>query len=202
MPFPTGPILDFPRAHGYKRLSGMSTRSDEDLLRDAGSGDARSFRLLVERYSGELYGYFRRRIGEEAAEDLLQETFLRLHRVAARFVPQSTFRTFLYTIARNLALNHLRDRRPAAPLESGPSPASRGPSPSETIESAERARSVRLAVEGLSDALRDVVLLRHYQGLSFKEIAAILEIPEGTAMRRMADALVRLRENLHGTEGS
>ena len=61
---------------------------------------------------------------------------------------------------------------------------------------------MRVAVEGLSDALRDVVLLRHYQGLSFKEIAAILEIPEGTAMRRMADALVRLRENLHGTEGS
>ena len=201
MPLLTGPILDFPRAQGYKRLQGMSTRSDEDLLRAAGIGDDRSFRILVERYSGELYGYFRRRIGEESAEDLLQETLLRVHRAAARFVPQSTFRTFLYTIARNLALNHLRDRRPSAALETGPSPAARGPSPSETIETAERARSVRRAVDGLSEVLRDVVLLRHYQGLSFKEIAAVLEIPEGTAMRRMADALVRLRENLHGTEG-
>jgi RNA polymerase sigma-70 factor, ECF subfamily len=190
-------LLDFPRVQGYKRLAGMSTRSDEDLLRAAGSGDARSFRLLVERYTSELYGYFRRRAGEEAAEDLLQETFLRIHRAAARFVPQSTFRTFLYTIARNLALNHRRDRRPAATLDSGPALPARGPSPSESIESDERAVTVRRAVDGLSDVLRDVVLLRHYQGLSFKEIAAILEIPEGTAMRRMADALLRLRENLH-----
>jgi RNA polymerase sigma-70 factor (ECF subfamily) len=190
-------LLDFPRLQGYKRPAGMSTRSDEDLLRAAGGGDARSFRALVERYSGELYGYFRRRAGEEAAEDLLQETLIRLHRAAPRFVPQSTFRTFLYTIARNLALNHLRDRRPSADLDSRPAPAARGPSPSESIESDERARTVRRAVEGLSDALRDVVLLRHYQGLSFREIAAILEIPDGTAMRRMADAHVRLRENLH-----
>lgn len=190
-------LLDFPRVEGYKRLAGMSTRSDEELLRAAGSGDPRSFRLLAERYSNELLGYFRRRAGEEAAEDLLQETLLRLHRAAPRFVPQSTFRTFLYTIARNLALNHRRDRRPAAGLDSGPALPARGPSPPETIESDERAVTVRRAVDGLSDVLRDVVLLRHYQGLSFKEIASILEIPEGTAMRRMADALLRLRENLH-----
>jgi len=170
--------------------------SDEDLLRAAGNGDPGAFRVLVDRHSRELHGYFRRRAGPQAAEDLLQETFLRLHRAAARFTPQGTFRAFLYTIARNLALNHARDRHPAAALDGGPPPAAHAPSPPESIESAERAGAVRSAVEGLSDVLRDVVLLRHYQGLSFKEIAAVLDIPEGTAMRRMADALLRLKDHL------
>jgi len=190
--------LDFPCRGGYKRPAAMSVRADEDLLRAAGGGDAQAFRTLVERYSDELHGYFRRRAGDGGAEDLVQETFLRLHRAAPRYVPQSTFRTFLYTIARNVALNHLRDRRPSAGLESKPAPVATTPSPPQTIESAEEARAVRRAVEGLSDALKDVVLLRHYQGLSFREIAAVLEIPEGTAMRRMSDALLRLREDLHG----
>lgn len=189
------PRLEIPCPGG---AAALSLRPDEDLLRAAGGGDALAFRSLVERYSDELHGYFRRRTGDAGAEDLVQETFLRLHRTAPRYVPQSTFRTFLYTIARNIALNHLRDRRPAAGFEKGATPVAPTPTPPQTAESAERALAVRRAIEGLSDALKDVVLLRHYQGLSFREIADVLGIPEGTAMRRMSDALLRLREDLRG----
>jgi len=173
----------------------MSARSDEDLLLAAGRGDGAAFQTLVSRYADELLGFFRRRSGDEAAEDLLQETLLRLHKAAPRFVPQATFRTYLYTIARNLALNFRRDARPSVALK----PETSAGTPEELpdpLESAERAARVRRAVESLSDPLRDVVLLRHYQGLSFREIADVLRIPEGTAMRRMSDALLRLREDL------
>jgi len=171
----------------------MSAPSDEELLQAAGLGDRAAFQALVSRYAVELLGYFRRRTGEEAAEDLLQETLLRLHKAAPRFVPQATFRTYLYTIARNLALNHHRDSRASVALDPEAGPVERDPDP---LESQERSDRVRRAVEGLSEPLRDVVLLRHYQGLSFREIAGILSVPEGTAMRRMSDALLRLRDAL------
>jgi RNA polymerase sigma-70 factor (ECF subfamily) len=173
----------------------MSARSDEELLLAAGRGDGAAFQALVSRYAEGLLGYFRRRAGDEAAEDLLQETLLRLHKAAARFVPQATFRTYLYTIARNLALNYRRDLRRSVALDSEGTavPPERPPDP---LESAERSDRVRRAVESLSEPLRDVVLLRHYQGLSFREIAGVLGIPEGTAMRRMSDALLRLRGTL------
>jgi RNA polymerase sigma-70 factor, ECF subfamily len=169
----------------------MSARSDGDLYLDAGRGDTAAFSLLVSRYTDELLGFFRRRVQDEAAEDLLQETFLRLHKAAPRYVPQASFRTFLYTIARNLALNHHRDRRPSIAIDLEPS------SPSaDALESAELSDRIHRAVDGLSDALRDVVILRHYQSLSFREIAEVLQIPEGTAMRRMSDALLLLRKKL------
>jgi RNA polymerase sigma-70 factor (ECF subfamily) len=172
----------------------MSARADEELLLSAGRGDAGAFRILVSRYSDELLGFFRRRVGEAAAEDLLQETLLRLHKAAPRYVPQATVRTFLYTIARNLALNFRRDARPSVALEPGES--ERAPDLPDPLESEERSDRVRRAVEALSEPLRDVVLLRHYQGLPFREIAQVLQIPEGTAMRRMSDALLRLRDAL------
>ncbi len=176
-----------------RRLQCAAVRSDEDLLQAAGRGDGAAFQALVSRYADELLGYFRRRTDDEAAEDLLQETLLRLHKAAPRFVPQATFRTYLYTIARNLTLNYRRDRRASATLDAGAGLAEREPDP---LESEERSDRVRRAVEALSEPLRDVVLLRHYQGLSFREIAGILNIPEGTAMRRMSDALLRLRDAL------
>lgn len=173
----------------------MSARSDEELLRAAGRGDEAAFQTLVSRYAGELLGFFRRRAGDAAAEDLLQETFLRLHKAAVRYVPQATFRTYLYTIARNLALNYRRDLRPSVTLDPEASARASEPGP-DPLESGERSDRVRRAVERLSEPLRDVVLLRHYQGLSFREIAGVLGIPEGTAMRRMSDALLRLRDQL------
>ena len=170
----------------------MSTRSDGELYQEAGRGDQAAFSALVGRYSDELLGYFRRRVGDEAAEDLLQETLIRLHKAAPRFVPQATFRTFLYTIARNLAMNHRRDQRPAVALDTEGHPARSA----DALEAAERSDQIRRAVDGLSEPLRDVVILRHYQGLSFRDIAEVLQIPEGTAMRRMSDALLNLRGRL------
>src|SRR5262245_55291104 len=105
-----------PAARRLEWTTDMSARSDAELYLEAGRGDAAAFSLLVSRYTDELLGFFRRRVRDEAAEDLLQETFLRLHKAAPRFVPQASFRTFLYTIARNLALNFHRDARPSVAI--------------------------------------------------------------------------------------
>ena len=173
----------------------MPAPSAESLLQAAGRGDGAAFETLVGRFAGELFGFFRRRVGDRDAPDLLQETFLRLHQAAPRYQPRASARSYIYTIARNLALNHLRDRHDAASLDdpaTGQRPAD-APAPIERLEAFERAERVRRAVESLSDPLREVVILRHYQKLPFREAAAILEIPEGTAMRRMSDALEKLR---------
>ncbi len=173
----------------------MAERADGELYLEAGRGNRAAFSALVARYTDELLGYFRRRVGDESAEDLLQETFLRLHKAAPRFVPQATFRTYLYTIARNLASNHHRDARPSVALDAETSAGAPGAAP-DPLESAELSDRVRRAVDDLSEPLRDVVILRHYQGLAFRDIAEVLQIPEGTAMRRMSDALLQLRGRL------
>ena len=172
--------------------------SDESLLETAGRGDGAAFETLVGRYSGELFGFFRRRVGEDAAADLLQDCFLRAFRAAPRFEPRASARTWLYVIARNAALNHLARRRKQASLDDSGvrEPVAAHPSPEEAASAAELAGRVRAAVEKLPEALREVVILRHYQQLPFRELARVLEIPEGTATRRMSDALERLRGEL------
>ena len=182
----------------------MATPSDESLLQAAGRGDGAAFECLVERHAAELFGFLRRRVGDQAAADLLQETFLRIYQASGRFEPRASDRTYFYTIARNAALNYLRDRRESASLDGGSAreTASAQPAPLESLESAERAARVRQAVLELSDPLREVVILRHYQKLSFREVAEILQIPAGTAMRRMSDALGRLRADLGDLTGA
>lgn len=172
--------------------------SDESILQAACRGDRNAFPFLVERFADELFGYLRRRAGDAPAPDLLQDTFLRIHKASGRYRPQSSVRTYVYTVARNIVLNYLRDHRPDDSMtrETAAAAVSQDPAPEVPLESEEQGRQVRQRVEHLSDPLREVVILRHYQALSFREIAEILQIPEGTAMRRMADALVRLRSEL------
>lgn len=182
------------------KMAAMTGPSDESLLRDAGRGDGSAFEQIVERYADELFGFLRRRVGDAAAPDLLQDVFTRLYQAAPRYKPRAKARTYIYTVARNAACNHLRDRRESAPLsgQAADSRVSAEPAPDERLESAERAERIRRAVGTLSDPLREVVILRHYQKLRFREIAEVLQVPQGTAMRRMSDALDKLREQLGG----
>ena len=172
--------------------------TDEHVLQAACRGDRNAFPCLVERFADELFGYLRRRADDDAAPDLLQDTFLRIHKAADRYQPRSSVRTYVYTVARNVVLNYHRDHQTmeAMSREAAASAVSEDPAPEVPLESEEQGRRIRRGVERLSDPLREVVILRHFQGLSFREVAEILQIPEGTAMRRMADALVRLREEL------
>lgn len=190
-----------------------STLSDEDLVRRLGEGDASALQTLMERYRGPLHGYLNRLLGSrDDAEDLFQETFLRVLRHATRFDQGRRFRPWLYAIASNLVKNTYRwrsYRQGTLALDQeldddGPSLASSlagvAPAPSERSERDERAEKVRAAVESLPPKGRVALVLFYYQGLSYEEVAAALEIPLGTVKSRIHNAMKRLGKSLESEQ--
>ena len=184
--------------------------SDEDLLQRFRRGQTEAFGLLVRRYEQELYGYLRRYLGDASlAEDVFQNTFLQVYIKSGHYEAGRPVRPWLYTIATNQAIDALRrnGRHQAVSLErthADPGAGEvagllemlecRGPGPFESASAAERKEQVQAAVERLPDFLKQVLLLAYYQGLKYREIADILDIPVGTVKSRLHAALVRLHE--------
>lgn len=186
--------------------------TDEELLARYVKGDVRAFELLLSRHRGGVYSFLLRSVRDPAAaEDLFQETFLRVVQRADQFTGQSKLTTWVYTIARNLTVDHarrMRHRRHAS-LDAPVSGSSDGGARNlgEQVQGHERSAD-RAAIEGQArarfhealDALpeeqREVFLLRQVDGLAFADIAAILGVPENTAKSRMRYALERLQQAL------
>ncbi len=148
--------------------------SDEALFgRYCGSGDRAAFEQLFSRYSERLYGFFIRQVSDaELSRDLVQQTFLQLHRARADFRQGSLVRPWLYTIAANLRREHFRrrGRRPEVGLDPELHPE---PSVAPAATTATQ-RAVRRALEQLGDDQREVVVLHWYEGLSFPEIGEVV----------------------------
>jgi RNA polymerase sigma-70 factor (ECF subfamily) len=192
----------------------LTTCSDEDLLQRFRKGQTEAFGLLVRRYERELYGYLRRYLQDGSlAEDVFQNTFLQVYIKSGQYEAGRPVRPWLYTIATHQAIDALRrnSRHQAVSLDevrdpSGTRPGegdlatllemleSRGPNPLEAASAQERKEQVRASVDRLPDFLRQVLLLAYYQGLKYREIAEILEIPVGTVKSRLHAALVKLQE--------
>ncbi len=173
-------------------------------------GDVRAFEVLVTRHRRPVYNFIFRFVRDAAqAEDLLQETFLRLIKGADAYEKQAKFTTWLYTIARNLCVDASRrgKHRKAASLdapingeEDGAAlidlVAGGGPAVDRQAISRELAVRIRRAVEALPDEQREIFLLREVNDLQFNEIAEIVGVPENTVKSRMRYALEKLREAL------
>ncbi len=188
----------------------LTSCSDEELLTRFRKGQTEAFGILVRRYERELYGYLRRYLGDASlAEDVFQNTFLQVYVKSGQYEPGRPVRPWLYTIATNQAIDAMRrnGRHQALSLDqkwddSGAGELqslidtleSRGPGPSDTAESSERREWVRASVDRLPDFLRQVLVLAYYQGLKYREIADILDIPVGTVKSRLHAALVKLQE--------
>jgi RNA polymerase sigma-70 factor (ECF subfamily) len=184
--------------------------SDEELLTRLRGGEREVFGILVRRYQRELYGYLRRYLGDcHLAEDVLQNTFLQLYLKSGQYEPGRPVRPWLYTIATRQAIDALRrsSRQQALSLdhtcdEASDSEAlrwidlveSRDPGPLDAAQSAEARRLIRARVDRLPDGLRQVLILAYYQGLKYREIAAVLGLPIGTVKSRLHNALVKLRQ--------
>jgi RNA polymerase sigma-70 factor (ECF subfamily) len=183
-------------------------QSDEQLMRGFQRGEARAFEALMHRHRTPVYSFLLRLTGERTrAEDLVQETFLRLVTGAASWEPRAAVRTWLFTIARNLAVDTARRQafRATEPLDAPPAPgqrprhaapASAGPAPDEAAEAALLRPRLEAALAALPEEQREVVLLREHAGLSFAEIAEATGVNENTVKSRMRYALLALRQRL------
>jgi len=169
---------------------------DRDLIACAQQGDRQAFAELVSRHQNSIVSLTYRMCGDlHLAEDAAQEAFVRVWQNLDSYKPQYAFRSWLYRIAANAALDSLRRNRPTTELDSV-SLADPATSPERSAEENQRAAHVRRAIAQLSEPLRIVLILREYQELTYQEIADALDIPIGTVMSRLNTARVQLRHEL------
>jgi RNA polymerase sigma-70 factor (ECF subfamily) len=151
---------------------------------------------LVLRYRKLALGVAYRVSGDATlAEDIAQEAFVRVWNKLPTFRPEGSFKGWLCRIAANLTIDALRRRKPTVDIAETSLPAlADGPEASVLRE--ERAAAVREAITSLPLHSRTALVLREYEGLSYKEIADVLDIPLGTVKSRLSDARLRLQSQL------
>lgn len=174
--------------------------TDEELALGIQQGNLDDLTHLVESHHSRLLGFLYRMTGGDRglAEDLTQETFMRVIRGIDKYQYPRSFKTWLYAIATNLARDHFKsaDTRHALNLSDddlGMIHDTATLRPEENVLAADEARQVVAALQALPDHQREVVVLRYYQELSLAEIAEILNIPVGTVKSRLSLGLQRLR---------
>ncbi len=181
----------------YSVNTGSMPAEDElGLIHSAQRCDRQAFGELVARYRDGVVNVIYRMCGDaELAEDAAQEAFIRAWQHLPKYRPEAPFRNWVYRIASNVALDTLRREREMADVDELPI-AARTPGPEAVAEQNERAVMVQRAVLALPEASRVVLILREYEGLSYQEIADMVQIPIGTVMSRLNYARTRLRDML------
>lgn len=179
----------------------MSDPTDSELLARTRAGEPQAFRLLVERYQSMVASVVIGMLGKcDEADDVGQETFIRLHAAVGQFRGDASLSTYVRRIAMNLSLNAIKRRRRLSQRflsrDHASSPLPEPPVAAYDIEQAERIAMVRTAIAQLNDKQRAVVVLRVLDGLSTNETAAILECPPGTVMSRLARGMAELERLL------
>jgi RNA polymerase sigma-70 factor (ECF subfamily) len=184
--------------------------ADETLMLRYQQGDRAAFAQLVRRHQTALYNFALRQVRvQQQAEDVVQEVFVRVVQNAQDFKHEARFTTWVYTITRNLCIDHLRKRalRKHPSLDESRSEEGEGPTlgeqtadPRASVEreatGTELRERIARAVDKLPDDQREVFLMREVANLPFKEIADITGVPENTVKSRMRYALERLQEAL------
>ncbi|HUJ30446.1 MAG TPA: sigma-70 family RNA polymerase sigma factor [Candidatus Acidoferrum sp.] len=182
----------------------MAIDSDVARLR---RGDVDALSELISRYQNRLYRYLLRLVREPAtAEDLFQQTWLRVTEKIRGFDPARNFDAWLFTLARNLAIDHLRRIRPESldePLSDEPSAetaadrlVSRERAPFDDAVQRERASRIGAALTGLPMIYREVLALRFEEEMKIEEIAQVLGAPLSTVKSRLRRSLAELRQSL------
>jgi len=172
-----------------------------DLMARAAEGDWNALAKLLGQGEGPLFAFFYR-LGchPNSIEDLVQDVMIRLYQARERYDPARPFSSWLYGIAKHVWQDYLRrlgrePRRLAAMGLAEEVPSMAADSLEQSLE-AEQAERVRWALERLPEEQRMTLILRHYQGLSYQEIAEALGIPVGTVKWRIHEALHKVKEFL------
>lgn len=186
-------------------LAETACESDEALVSRARDGDTTAFGMLVERYMRRAYYAALGLLGsQEDAMDISQEAFVRAFRARQRLDPSRPFYAWLYQIIRNLCFNFVRDRRTRRVrlreasdwLVEQASARTAGLHPARAAEMHEAREKVRAAIATLPEREREVLVLKEFEGLRYREIADLVGIPIGTVMSRLYSARRRLAASL------
>ncbi len=190
----------------HPQSSGKSA-TDRDLVATATTGVEGSFEELVRRYQRPISAYVYRMVGDyEAALDLTQEIFIKVYGSLARYRSEFKFSTWIYKIAHNSAVDHLRrnagrERSLSSgiegdqyelPIESG------SLSPEQESERKERRLEIEVVVRSLPNAYRELIVLRHSQDLTYEEIVEVTGLPLGTVKNRLFRAREMMRQQFIG----
>jgi len=188
----------------------MQDYSDEKLVKRFLKGDKASLEILVKRHLKSVYSFVYRFVGNAAdADDVTQEVFVKMWKNLKKFDKKKVFKTWIFSIARNTAIDLLRKRK-TLPLsafddeDGGNAIADNltdpAPLPDEVVEHVDTARLIKAAMEKLSENYRVVIFLRYYSDFTFRKIAELTGVSVNTAKSRHARALVVLKEKLAGIQ--
>ncbi|HEU5260563.1 MAG TPA: sigma-70 family RNA polymerase sigma factor [Gemmatimonadales bacterium] len=186
----------------------MTGASDQDVVRWAQQGHEPAFRELVRRYERPVFSLLFRMVRDRTlAEDLAQETFIKLLNGIRSYNPQFKFSSWIFKIANNAAIDHLRKRDlDTLSLDGSPHATTpeemratalqvgaRGETPLQEVEARELGSAIERAIARLRPEYRSCILLRHVEGHSYEEIAHILDLPLGTVKTYIHRARNELR---------
>lgn len=183
-------------------------QSDADLMLEFQRGDRQSFEKLVLRHQMGLFNFFYRLTGQrELAEDLTQEVFFRVYSHAQNYVRRAKFTTYLYRVAKNAWIDHIRRVKRRGRMASLDREDHEGRNlydrlhaeaedPDEALRREDQARLIEDALASLSEDQRLCFVLSEVQGMKYAEISETLDIPVGTVKSRMHVAVRRLRDFL------
>jgi RNA polymerase sigma-70 factor (ECF subfamily) len=185
--------------------------SDQDVVLRARSGQEAAYRELIRRYERPVFALLFRMVRDrELAEDLAQETFVKALNAIGSYRPEFKFSSWIFKIANNAAIDHLR-RRELDTLSLDGSPHAETPeamqatalqigarqeSPLDTVEAKELGGAIEAAIGSLRPEYRSCILLRHVEGRPYEEIAEILNLPLGTVKTYIHRARNELRQSL------
>jgi len=165
----------------------MTGREDSSLVKDCTQGRPEAFDVLVDRYYKVLFNVALRIVGDsEEARDITQTTFMKAYEKLHTYDPKYKFFSWIYRIAVNESLNTTGRRRPSEPLDV--QLVARGDTPEQIFEKNRLHETIQAALMKLSIEQRQVVVLRHFGDLSYRDIASALAIPEKTVKSRLFTA--------------
>ena len=183
------------------------TLSDKDILFDLVDKDVDSFNIIVDRYKNRLLNFVYRFVKDfDVAEDIVQETFLRVFRKRHHYKAIANFSTWIFTIAGNLAKSELRRRKrwKFLSIDAENNEEKKFELPDNGMKP-DRAASVKILDENIQDAIdslqskyKEALILRDIEGISYQRIAEILSVPVGTVKSRVNRARIKLQRKLKG----
>jgi RNA polymerase sigma-70 factor, ECF subfamily len=186
---------------------------DSELVRRVHAGDQAAFRGLFDRYHRRVFAVALGVVkNQDDALDVVQEAFVKVHKHIGGFQGSSSFYTWLYRIAMNLAIDHVRRTRKVVEFDERVNkddatsagailPQLTHDNPSKTLSRHELSGQIRAALETLPEYHRAVILLREVEGLSYEEMSKVLKVPKGTIMSRLFHARRKMQQQLEGYLG-